>query len=224
VLRVPPPCLQVAPADAVAADGPVVDEDLVRVLGNLDVIVNGVTEPDVRLDLRGEDQILRLPVASRANWHDAEHRIAAVGARLTQFRSGRAQTGVDDADGASLRGLVGNHVGGDQPLKEPPEPRVTRFERAELLEQVLSGPVAGVAEHVPFDLPPQARQVVREEAEPVVVQYPQAVQEGSELVGLAGQDIEVEVPSDLAPGPFRYLRGAPASPQPVLDRVTGRWT
>lgn len=224
MLGVLPPFLQIPPPDAVTADGPVVDEDLVRVLSNLDVVVDGVAEPYVGLRERREDEVLRLPVACRADWDDAEHRVAAVGARLTEFRPGRAQVGVDDADGVSLRWLVGNDVGGDQPLKKPREPRVARLERAELLEQVLSGPVAGVAEHVPFDLPAQARRGACEEVEWAVVQYPQAVQEGSEPVSLVCQDIEVEVPGDLVPAPPRYLRSGPASPKHVLDRIAGRWT
>lgn len=50
-LCVLPPCLQVTPTDAVAADGPVVNENLVCVLDDLDVVVDRVTEPDVGFDM-----------------------------------------------------------------------------------------------------------------------------------------------------------------------------
>src|SRR6266851_5673017 len=81
----------------------------------------------------------------------------------------------DDADDAPLRRLVRDDVGGDQPLKEPREPGVARVERAERLEQVLGGPVAGVAEHMPLDARTQARCRAGQIAERVVVQHPQAV-------------------------------------------------
>ena len=64
LLGVLPPFLQVAPPEAVTADGPVVDEDLVCVLKDLDVVADGVADPDVRLDLGGEDEVLRLPVTA----------------------------------------------------------------------------------------------------------------------------------------------------------------
>ncbi len=43
----PPPCLQVAPQDALVG-GPVVDQDLVGVGEDLDVVVNDVGDPDVQ--------------------------------------------------------------------------------------------------------------------------------------------------------------------------------
>jgi hypothetical protein len=55
------------------------------------------------------------------------------------------------------------------PSRNRANPGVTRFERSELLEQILSRPVARVAEHVLIDLPAQARQVARQEAERVIV-------------------------------------------------------
>src|SRR5215469_11828408 len=45
--------------------GPVVNQDLASVPDDLDVVVDGVEEPDVRLDGRGEDEVLRLPCAGR---------------------------------------------------------------------------------------------------------------------------------------------------------------
>jgi hypothetical protein len=49
LLRVLPPLLQFAPPEAAGADVPVVDQDLVGVRGDLDVVVDGVGEPDVGL-------------------------------------------------------------------------------------------------------------------------------------------------------------------------------
>jgi hypothetical protein len=46
-LHVLPPCLQVAPSDAVASDGTVLDQDFVRVFDDLDVVVDGIAEPNV---------------------------------------------------------------------------------------------------------------------------------------------------------------------------------
>ena len=40
--------------------------------------------------------------------------------------------------------------------------------------------------------------------------------------GLSVRSVEVEIPGDLAPGPLRYLEGALACPQHVLDREAGR--
>ena len=124
---------------------------------------------------------------------------------------------------ARCAGSSGISVGGDQPLYEPPEPGVARVERAEMLEQALSRPVAGVADHVLLDLPPKAREVPREETELAVVHVPQGLQEGHEALGPARQDIEdaVEGPRDLAPDPLRYLGGSPASPEHVLEREAG---
>jgi hypothetical protein len=72
-------------------------------------------------------------------------------------------------------------------------------------------------------LSPQAREIVCEETELAVVHIPEALQEGHEFVSLARQDIElaVEAPRDLAPDPFRYLGGASASPEHILDREAG---
>jgi hypothetical protein len=128
---------------------------------------------------------------------------------------------VDGADEAPLRRLIGNDLGGGQSLKELPEPGVAGLERAELLEQVLGGPVAGVAEHVPLDARAQARRAIGPGIERGV-QHPQAVQEGHEPVGLECEAGEIEVPGDLAPGPLGYLSRALAGPQHVLDRVAGR--
>jgi hypothetical protein len=58
-----PPLLKVTPPQAVTADGPIVDEDLVGILNNLDVVADGVDDPDVRLDLGGEDEVFRLSAA-----------------------------------------------------------------------------------------------------------------------------------------------------------------
>ena len=60
LLRVLPPCLQVAPPEAAVIDVPVVDQDLAGVRDDLDVVVDGVAEADVGLDGRGEDEVLRL--------------------------------------------------------------------------------------------------------------------------------------------------------------------
>jgi hypothetical protein len=59
-----PPGLQVAPQDALVG-GPFVDQDLVGVREDLDVVVDGVGDPDVRPGRRGEDEVLR-PAAGRA--------------------------------------------------------------------------------------------------------------------------------------------------------------
>lgn len=59
-------------------------------------------------------------------------------------------------------------------------------------------------------------------AERVVVQHPQAVQEGREAIGVVYEVGEIEVAGDLAPGPRGYLIGIPAGPQHVLDRVARR--
>src|SRR6266516_7721797 len=52
---------EVAPSEAVASDGAVVDQDFVRVFDDLDVVVDGIAEPDVGLGQRGKDEILRPP-------------------------------------------------------------------------------------------------------------------------------------------------------------------
>jgi hypothetical protein len=70
---------------------------------------------------------------------------------------------VDGVGDGPLRRLVQEQVRGNQPLQEPPEPGITRLERAEVLEQVLSGPVAQVAQDVLFNLPAQAPAVAGEE-------------------------------------------------------------
>jgi hypothetical protein len=118
---------------------------------------------------------------------------------------------VDGGGDALLRRLVGDDFGGGQPLQELPEPRVARFERSQFLEQVLSGPVAGVAEHMLVDPVAQARgtggpRVARG------VQHPQAVQEGLEPVRPDPQDVEVAVLGELAPGPPRDLDSTLAGP------------
>jgi hypothetical protein len=80
-------------------------------------------------------------------------------------------------------------------------------------------PVARVAENVPFELP---LRLVRSRAKKpgwLSVHVPTALEEGHEPVALARQDIEdaVAVPSDLAPDRLRYLGGAPAGPEHLLD-------
>jgi hypothetical protein len=67
-----PPFLQLAPPEAVTADGSVVYEDPIRVLKDLDVVADGVADPDVRLDLGGEDEVLQMPVTRCADRDDAD--------------------------------------------------------------------------------------------------------------------------------------------------------
>jgi hypothetical protein len=69
-----------------------------------------------------------------ADRDDAEYRVAAVAACLAQLRSGLAQARVDDLGGGPLRRLVGDQVGGDQPLEEPARTGRRRVECTELLE------------------------------------------------------------------------------------------
>src|SRR6266851_2117982 len=84
----------------------------------------------------------------------------AVGAGLLD--SGGAQMRVDDGDDPALRWLVRNHVRGSQPFKESHEPRVHGLECAELLEQILGGPVARISEHMPLDLAAQTSRAAGE--------------------------------------------------------------
>jgi hypothetical protein len=76
----PTPCLQRTPAEAAGSDGLVVDQDLVGVRDDLDLVVDGVDDPDVGLDGRGEDEVLRLAGPPRPGRDNAEDRVAAVGA------------------------------------------------------------------------------------------------------------------------------------------------
>jgi hypothetical protein len=61
--RVLPPCLQVAPQDALVG-GAVEHQDLVGAGDDLDVVADGVDDPDVRPGRRGEDEVLRQTAGS----------------------------------------------------------------------------------------------------------------------------------------------------------------
>ncbi len=128
---------------------------------------------------------------------------------------------VDDGDDPALRWLVRNHVRGGQTVQESREPRVHGVERAELLEQILGGPVARISEPMPLDL---AAQAGRAAGEPVkrIAQQPQAFQQGHEPVALARENAEIEVPGHLASSTSRYFR-TPVGPEDVLHGVAGRW-
>jgi hypothetical protein len=116
-----PPVLKVAPPEAVTTDGPVVDEDLVRALKDLDVVADGVADPDVRLDLGGEHEILRLPVTRSADWNDAEYRVPAVAAGLAQLRSASRSCGLMTPTMARCAGSSGIRSAATSPSRNRPK-------------------------------------------------------------------------------------------------------
>lgn len=213
-----PPLLQVAPADAVRADEPVVDEDLVCPLQDFEIVVDDAQEADVGLGGGGEDQGLRPAGGAGAGAQELEVWVAVALAGLLEADCGRCQRRVDRLDEAALGASVWEGCRVDQGFEEAGEPGGAGLEDPELLEQFLRRPVLSVAEHVLVDPGPQARRRrSRPQRHRVVVQVPEPFQCALEPVLAVEQLVEVDRGGQLAPHPARDLDDRSGVPDGVLE-------
>ena len=151
VPRVRPPMLEVPPAQPVVAYVAVVDQHLLGVCHDFDVVVHRVPEPQVGLHRGREDEVLRRAVRADPCRDHGEHRVAAVGPALAEFDAVGPKAPVHRGDELSLDPFVGKYAGAGEPFEEERKPVVRGLERPEPLEQLLRGPVAGVAVDVLVD-------------------------------------------------------------------------
>ena len=139
-----PPFDQLAPQQAVAPDRLVIDEAARSVRQDDDVVVDRVAEADLRLwTVRGEDKIFRRSCRAPTKRNDPVNRIAGFLGPNVEHIPVSSKNHVEFIDGCRLAGSPSSERverGFDKAVES-----ISRAgKRADLLEEILHAPVAGI--------------------------------------------------------------------------------